>query len=236
MSERDGSVRIVSDRHELSWVKPPRQARSQETLERILDAAEALVAEKGFEDSPVAEIVARAGSSVGAFYARFHDKEGLLHALYERYYEEAVATTDVALAPERWQGARVADLIPVVIRFLVSIFRERRGLMRAFVVRNHTHPEFQARQLRLSHHVIARLGTVVLARRGELAHPDPERAVRFALMLVFSALETLILFGEMRSSLLSLTDDDLAHELSRSTLAYLGVASPNGAAAPALRS
>ena len=108
---------------ELEWVRPPRQARSQETLERILDAAEALVTEKGFEDSPVAEIVARADSSVGAFYARFHDKEGLLHALYERYFSEAVATTDAALAPERWQGASVAELI----RFGAEEF-ERAGL------------------------------------------------------------------------------------------------------------
>jgi AcrR family transcriptional regulator len=216
---------MMTRKPELEWVRPPRQARSQETLERILDAAEALVAEKGFEDSPVAEIVQRAGSSVGAFYARFHDKDGLLHALYERYYEEAVATADAMLAPDRWQGARVSELLPVLIGFLVSIFRERRGLMRAFVVRNHTHPEFQARQLRLSHHVIARVCTLVLAREEELSHPDPERAARFALLLVFSALESLILFGEMRSSVLSLSDEDLANELTRSTLAYLGVAS-----------
>jgi AcrR family transcriptional regulator len=214
---------MASAKPELQWVRPPRQARSQDTLDRILDAAEALVAEKGFEDTPVAEVVRRADSSVGAFYARFHDKQGLLHALYERYYEEAVATADDALAPERWQGASLGELIDSVVRFLVAIFRERQGLMRAFVVRNHTHPEFQARQQRLSHHVIARLSALVLARRGELTHEDPERATRFGLMLVFSALETMILFGELRSSLLSLSDDDLANELARSTLAYLGV-------------
>jgi AcrR family transcriptional regulator len=208
---------------DLHWIRPPRQARSQETLERILDAAEILVAEKGFEDSPVAEIVQRAGSSVGAFYARFHDKEGLLHALYERYYEEAVATTDATLAPERWEDAGAAELIEAVIPFLVSIFRERRGLMRAFVVRNHTHPEFQARQQRLSHYVVARLSALLLERREQLSHPDLERATRFGFMLVFSALETMILFGEMRDALLSLSDESLAAELTRSTLAYLGV-------------
>jgi AcrR family transcriptional regulator len=207
---------------DLHWIRPPRQARSQETLDRILDAAETLVAEKGFEDSPVAEIVQRAGSSVGAFYARFHDKEGLLHALYERFYDEAVATTDATLAPERWEGAGAAELIEAVVPFLVSIFRERRGLMRAFVVRNHTHPEFQARQQRLSHYVIARLSALLLERREQLSHPDPERAARFGLMLVDSALESMILFGEMRSSLLTLSDEDLADELTRSTLAYLG--------------
>ena len=95
--------------------------------------------------------------------------------------------------------------------------------MRAFVVRNHTHPEFQARQQRLSHYVIARLSALLLARREQLAHPDPERATRFGFMLVFSALETMILFGEMRDALLSLSDESLAAELTRSTLAYLGV-------------
>ncbi len=218
---------MASPKPDLHWIRPPRQARSQETLDRILDAAEALVAEKGFEDSPVAEIVQRAESSVGAFYARFRDKEGLLHALYERYYDEAVATTDATLAPGRWEGAEASELIEAVIPFLVSIFRERRGLMRAFVVRNHTHPEFQARQQRLSHYVIARLSALLLARREQLSHPDPERATRFGFMLVFSALETMILFGEMRDSLLSLSDDSLAAELTRTTLAYLGVTPSN---------
>jgi AcrR family transcriptional regulator len=214
---------MATPKPDLHWIRPPRQARSQETLDRILDAAERLVAEKGFEDSPVAEIVNQAGSSVGAFYARFHDKEGLLHALYERYYEEAVATTDATLAPDRWEDADAEELIRAVIPFLVTIFRERRGLMRAFVIRNHTHPEFQARQQRLSHYVVARLSALLLARREQLSHPDPERAARFGLMLVFSSLETMILFGELRDSLLTFTDEDLAEELTRSTLAYLGI-------------
>ena len=65
----------------LRWVRPPQQARSQETLHRILDAAEVLVAEKSFEDASVSEIVRRANSSVGAFYARFEDKDAVLRVL-----------------------------------------------------------------------------------------------------------------------------------------------------------
>ncbi|NNL66054.1 MAG: helix-turn-helix transcriptional regulator, partial [Myxococcales bacterium] len=90
---------------DLRWVREPRQSRSRETLDRILDAAEALVAEKGFEDATVAEIVRRGGSSVGAFYTRFRDKDGLLYALYERYMEQAILTADDALDPQRWEGA-----------------------------------------------------------------------------------------------------------------------------------
>jgi len=67
---------------ELVWIRPPQQARSQQTLSRILDAAEAILAEKGWEDASVAEIARRAGSSVGAFYTRFPDKDTLLAALH----------------------------------------------------------------------------------------------------------------------------------------------------------
>jgi AcrR family transcriptional regulator len=216
-------VRQAAD---LQWVRAPQQARSQETLGRILDAAERLVAEKGFEDTSVADIVSQAGSSVGAFYARFRDKEGMLYALYERYLVQATATADVALDPARWEGAGIATLLREVVRFLVSVYREQEGLIRAFVLRNHTDVEFRARQERLSHHVNERLGALLLARAHEIRHPRPGRAAIFGLAMVFSTLESTILFGETRSSELSLGDDELADELARAYLAYLGVAEP----------
>jgi AcrR family transcriptional regulator len=214
--------RAVTPGSELRWIRPPQQVRSQETLERLLDAAEQLVGEKGFADTPVAEIARRAESSVGAFYARFPDKDALLHALYDRYYGQAIATADAALDPARWDGARIPEVLAAVVRFLVSIYREQSGLIRAFVVRNHTDAEFQARRERLSHYVNERLSALLLARRDEIAHPDPERAAAFGLTLVFSTLESALLFGELRSGALVLNDDDLAAELTRAYLAYLG--------------
>lgn len=208
---------------ELRWIRPPRQARSQETLDRILDAAEALVTEKGFEDATVAEVARRAGSSVGAFYARFHDKDGLLYALYERYFEQATATADAALDPARWEGASIPVILRSVVRFLVEVYRERTGLIRAFVVRNHVDGEFRARQERLSHYVNERLSRLLLARAAEIRHSDPARAAAFGLTFVVSTIESVILFGEMRSNVLALSDDEMSSELTRAFLAYLGI-------------
>jgi len=216
----------VTPGSDLRWIRPPQQARSQETLERLLDAAERLVTEKGFEDTPVAEIARRAGSSVGAFYARFPDKRALLHALYDRYYEQAIATADAALEPARWEGAQIGEILAAVVRFLVSIYREQAGLIRAFVIQNHSDASFQARRDRLSHYVSERLSALLLARRGEIAHPDPEKAAAFGLTLVFSTLDSVMLFGELRSGALALGDDELARELSRAYLAYLGARHP----------
>ena len=210
----------------LQWVRPPQQVRSQETLDRILDAAEALVAEKGFEDASVAEVARRAESSVGAFYARFHDKCGLLYALYDRYLEQAMATADVALDPARWDGTPIPELLRAVVRFLVEVYREREGLIRAFVLRNHSDHEFRARQERLSHHVNRGLSRLLLARAEEIKHPNPARAAAFGLTMTVSTIESAVLFGELRSGDLTLSDEELAAELARAFLAYLGVDDP----------
>lgn len=208
----------------LRWIRPPRQARSQQTLDRILDAAEALLEDKGFEDVKVADVVDRAGSSVGAFYARFRDKEGLLHALQERWLEQAVATADDALDPERWRLAGTAEILRSVVPFLVGVFRERKGLLRAFVLRHYTDAGFREQRERLSDYVADKLCTLLRARLDEIQHEDPELAARFGLGLVFDGIQSAVLFDGARSPALS--DAHLAHELTRVYLAYLGVAAP----------
>ena len=212
---------MVAKYPEIRWILP-KQARSQRTLDRILDAAEVLVSEKGFDDASVAEVVERAGSSVGAFYSRFRDKDGLLYALHDRFLEQATATADDALEPGRWAGHSIPEILEVVLRFLVATYRQRRGLIRAFVLRNHSDPEFQARQEHLSHYVSTKLAALLLARRGQVGHENPERAVHFGLVMTLGAIESAVLFGDLRTRALTLSDEDLAVELTRAYLAYLG--------------
>lgn len=47
----------------------PQQSRSQRTMNRILDAAEALLEEKSFQELTINDIVQKAGCSVGPFTA-----------------------------------------------------------------------------------------------------------------------------------------------------------------------
>lgn len=214
---------VTNSKSELRWVTPPQQARSQQTLDRILASAELLIAEKGFEDTPISEIVRHAGSSVGAFYARFEDKHALLHAISGRFVEQAMATADSALDPTRWSDAPIDEILRSVVRFLVSVYREQAGLLRAFVIRNHTDTEFRARQERLTLYVNRAVRELLLARRDEIGHPDPEGAVRFILMLIFGSLEYVMLFGDTRSGELTLSDDQYAGELANACLAYLAI-------------
>src|ERR1700748_3926467 len=53
------------------------------TQRALLDAAREVFVEQGFADASVAEVVERAGSSVGSLYHHFGGKAGLFLALWE---------------------------------------------------------------------------------------------------------------------------------------------------------
>ncbi|MEO1295349.1 MAG: TetR/AcrR family transcriptional regulator [Cyanobacteria bacterium J06636_16] len=67
--------------------RQPQQARSQERVKHILDVAEHLFLEAGYESTTTRAIAARAGVSVGSLYQFFPDKEAILKALAVRYMQ-----------------------------------------------------------------------------------------------------------------------------------------------------
>jgi AcrR family transcriptional regulator len=206
---------------ELEWVRPPRQARSHLTLGRILDAAEGLLAEKRWEDTSVAEIAKRAGSSVGAFYARFRDKEALLSALHERFVEEARATADLAMSEERWAKASISEIVRELVAFQVRIQDQRQGLMRAIALRATESPAFQARGLSVGRHIEELFTRLVVARRHEILHPIPVLAAAFASRLIAGVMLQRLLFPV--GAAIDAPGASLVEELTHAALAYLGV-------------
>jgi AcrR family transcriptional regulator len=69
-------------------------ARTAGTQRALLDAARAVFAEQGFADASIAEVVRRAGSSVGSLYHHFGGKSELFIALWQEHqaaHEEAAS-------------------------------------------------------------------------------------------------------------------------------------------------
>lgn len=206
---------------DLEWVRPPRQARSQLTLARILDAAESLLGEKRWEDASVAEIARLAGSSVGAFYTRFRDKDALLSALHERFVEEAIATADFAMNEQRWASASISLVVRELVAFQVRIQDQHVGLWRAIALRSSESPEFQARGLRMTKHIDELFTRLVVARRHEILHPIPVLAAVFASRLIAGVMLQRLLFPLTAS--IDAPGVSVVEELTHAALAYLGV-------------
>lgn len=72
----------------------PRQDRSRQRLERILDAASVVFAESGYESATTEAIAERAGTSIGSLYQFFPNKLALFNAIAARYLERSAAIFD----------------------------------------------------------------------------------------------------------------------------------------------
>lgn len=206
----------------LAWVRPPQQARSQKTYERLLDAAEAVITEQGVQALTVSAVVGRAKSSVGAFYARFSDKAGLLRTLHQRECEQAVATTDLALDASRWEGLDLSEALEQIIRFVVRLFVERRGLVMAFRGVATDDSSFIERHAGLQTQIAERLHRFLSARTDEIEHPDLDLAADVAVRMLLGTLETEVAIRGSLPADRAHPTERIAAELTRAMLGYLG--------------
>ena len=202
---------------------PPRQSRSQETLDRILDAAECVLADKSFSEATLAEIVDKAGVTVGAFYRRFPDKDALLHHLDERFFGEMHVKADDLLDPARWEGASCSDILRELTRQAVELYRDRRGVLRSLFLRARVDAVLRDSARLVNAHFMERLQTVLMPRVAEMRHPEPSRAISLGFIVLLGAIRETVLFGEVWPDSARVSDEELERELARSYLAYLGV-------------
>jgi len=90
---------------------PVVQRRALDTRSALLQAARQIFTDVGYSEASVAEVVARAGSSVGSMYHHFGGKADLFIALHDGYQSRQDARADAAvrerLATGEWDPARV---------------------------------------------------------------------------------------------------------------------------------
>lgn len=208
---------------QLRWVRPPVQDRSQKTMERLLVAAEARIIEVGFEKATIAEIAKRADSSVGAFYARFSDKDALLRCLLDRFVFEAKATMDSAMRPELWQEVTVETLCTQLLTFLSKVLGERRLFIVALAKASMDDSSFGDFRGALSMHAAAGLGRLVEAQHVAIRGEDLSKAMRVVAWVCLSVLETNCVHGQpaLGTTSSAVSNDQFLAELGAMIVAYL---------------
>jgi AcrR family transcriptional regulator len=83
--------------------RQPKQKRSQQRVERILEAAAEVFASVGYEAATTHVIAARAGTAIGSLYQFFPDKLAIFHALEARHMEQVRAIHSELMTPEMAQ-------------------------------------------------------------------------------------------------------------------------------------
>jgi AcrR family transcriptional regulator len=82
----DGELELVA-RPKTRVVKAPAVRRAE-----LIDCAQALFLQKGYERTTINDVIAATALSKGAFYHHFRAKEDLLEAIAARFAEQAMAT------------------------------------------------------------------------------------------------------------------------------------------------
>ena len=109
----------------MSIADGPRSLKDRQREERerlILDAAEELLAEKGYHEMSIDEIAARVGVSKGTVYLHFPSKEELVLAQLERGMRRFIQSADVVLTSAASPSEKLRSLIELIYG---QTFRER---------------------------------------------------------------------------------------------------------------
>jgi len=100
--------------------KIPRQVRGERRVAKLLGAAEAIIADVGYEAATMSAIAERANASIGSLYQFFPNKACITQALRTEYAKQfdAIYASLARHARKLSQEALVAHLIELTVHFV----------------------------------------------------------------------------------------------------------------------
>lgn len=202
-------------------IRPPQQRRSQESLERVLQAGASLLRDKGYEGFTLQEVSRRAKVSIGSIYARAENKDALFLAIYDREMERMTAENLRLQATSRREGLRGRELVVALVEEMAESVLRNAATLRVFMHRAVVDPEVWRRGSTNLRRLADVFETSLLDHRDELAHPDPELAIDVAFRFVYDTLARRISHGADFESAREVPDDVLVRELARAAADYL---------------
>jgi AcrR family transcriptional regulator len=206
----------------IEGLKPPRQDRSRDSLERILEASEQLLLLKGHQGMTVGEIISRAGVSRGTFCYRFRDKSALVHALQERIHSREEAEAHARVGAVDWDALSLPDAVRTLLEIEHSAYSGYLRQHQAFSVFASVDPIVKARGYRYKR-TMEEIEVQVLNRKaGEAGHEDPLLAARVLSRLWQGLRDEEVEWSSCRASGdEALADIVLVDQLVRLSVAYL---------------
>jgi AcrR family transcriptional regulator len=206
----------------------PQQARSRESLSKLLKAAVEVLGQQGVAGTTIPRIAAHAGLTPGAVYRRFRNKDGLLETAILRILEDQDKLLLLSLTVEAAAEIPFATLAEQVINSLVVSYRVNASLLRAVrqFLQEKEGSAFWKKASKLEMRTFEYLVDIFVTGGSEIKHEDPRAAAALALMMVNGTLwEVVVNPGDIKlwKGLLPKDDRMLKVELTRAFLSYLSV-------------
>jgi len=144
--------------------------RAEQRVQRFLDAAQAIITEKGSTDFTVSDVVARSGQSLRSFYQHFDGKHELLLALFEDALRRATAQIAAAAGAHADPAAALKTAVQLLFELSRPDPAARRPLFTDFAPQLlHSHPA----EVRRAHAPLLTLLTDLTAAAAEAGRLRP---------------------------------------------------------------
>ena len=193
-----------------SGPRPPRQQRSREAWQRILDAGVSVLQDRGLPGLTIAAVCEVAGVAPTAIYARIGSKDQLLIAVYEHGMQRVrAAESELERA---WSGQADVD---AAVRGVARLLTQHADFLRQVVLISATNPEIAHRGA-----VYARQLREIFVRAAGGGSPAAHQRVKIdaAFTALFATMTMRLAFG---ADFAGLDADTLVDELDAMIVAYL---------------
>jgi AcrR family transcriptional regulator len=160
--------------------KRPRQRRSRETVDAILEAAARVFAERGHAGGTTNHIAVAAGVSVGSLYEYFPNKDAILVALVERQVDAMVGRVQEQLASGPDPSAGLGPLLSSFVTAMLEAHEQDSDLYRIVFSEAAHPPELHACVLQMEESLAHSL-EALLVRCDEVHVGDTDTAAHLVM-------------------------------------------------------
>lgn len=187
----------------------------------MMDAAEALLIERGSDDFALTDVSRVGRVSIGSIYNRFSGKDELIRAVHARVMERIEDDHTRIVMRARSRSTTPVALVHALIDELAEFLAAHAHIMRPVMLRAAFDKTVQDRG-RVAHDAMSDLITAeLLTAKDAITHVDPERAIRATIGIAYAAIARELGFGMTEAPYGGPQWDDLKAAMGEMAARYL---------------
>ena len=205
---------------------PPQQRRSRDALARLLTATLVTLEAHGLDGATIPRIAREADMAPASIYRRFRDRNALYRAALMLELETGAAASLETLRLESFADRTLEGVVGGLVALTLRQYRSQPGLMRALTrfIERDSDETFRSNALAIVADNFQRMVDLLRTFENEITHPQPGRAITFALLTMATIIEVRALEEvSMWNELLPMSDRELRKEVATIVLAHLRV-------------
>jgi AcrR family transcriptional regulator len=201
-------------------VREPQQARSRQSFERALDAAVALLVERGSTSFTLVEVARVSGVSTGSMYGRIASKDDLIRVAHAREMERMDVEQARAFAGAP-TGAPVEQTVRLAVTALAGHLERNATVLAPFMRLAHEDPVIAATGKASFEHMARLFDAALLAADGAPRGARGRRAAQWARTVAYAVLARQLGLGSPLEAAADHPLDQVIQELTGMIAVYL---------------